>query len=92
MNRKAILEAAMQCVCHDRQDQHGAPENTFAVIADLWEMFLAHRCGLEGNLTPADVAVMMTLFKAARYVSNPSNPDNYIDGAGYMALAGEMRE
>lgn len=33
MNRKEILEAAEQCVCHDRNEQYGEPENNFAVIA-----------------------------------------------------------
>lgn len=23
MNRREVLEAAIKCVCHDRQDQHG---------------------------------------------------------------------
>ena len=93
MNRKDTLEAAIKCVCQDRQDQHGAPENTFAHIADLWEMYLVHKYKLRDCaifIRPEDVAWMMVLFKVARSAANPSNTDNAIDAAGYAALALEL--
>ena len=36
MNRKEILEAAAKCVCGDREQDYGSPENNFAIIARLW--------------------------------------------------------
>lgn len=91
MNRKQILDAAIECVTKTRQDQHGNPENTFSAIADLWDTFLFHRFQTEGiALTPADVSWMMVLFKVARSIGNPKTMDSYVDAAGYSALAGEL--
>jgi hypothetical protein len=43
------------------------------------------------NITPADVARMMDLLKISRSVhGDPLNVDNYVDGAGYQALAGML--
>lgn len=90
MKRKEILEKAIACVCQDRQATHGKPENTFQAIADLWSSYLYHRFGVEDALAPHDVAWMMTLFKTARAIANPTHEDNPIDAAGYAALAGEL--
>ena len=87
MKRKEILEQAIQCVCHDRQDQHGKPENTFAVIANLWNTYLE---ATGAPLVEKDVAQMMVLFKIARSVCGNVKDDDYIDAAGYSALAGEL--
>lgn len=91
MNRKEVLEAAIECVTKTRQDQHGNPENTFAMIADLWEMYLTHRYDIDLSIEPPDVCVMMTLFKVARFGVGQHSDDNAIDGAGYFALANELR-
>jgi hypothetical protein len=32
----------------------------------------------------------MNLLKVARIKSNPEHPDNWVDGAGYMACGGEI--
>lgn len=50
--RKTILEAAEKCVCQDRQDTYGRPEDSFGAIADLWTAYLD--TGRE--ITPVDVA------------------------------------
>jgi len=88
MDRRTTLEVAIRCVCHDRQDQHGKPENTFQYIADYWNTYLNHKGPLP--LRGEDVAIMMNLFKVARSEMNPSNEDNYVDACGYMALASEL--
>ncbi len=90
MKRQEILETAIRCVCKDRQDMHGKPEDTFAAIADLWEIYLGHKYNFNGLITPKDVAWMMVLFKTARAISNPTNEDNNVDACGYAALAGEV--
>jgi len=100
MNRSEILDTAKSHVTKDRQTTHGKPENTFALIADFWTVYLKGRGLLppkkldeilvEPVVTAVDVAQMMALLKTARSVNNPSNEDNWVDHAGYMACAGEL--
>lgn len=44
MKRKEILEAAMRCVCGDREQDYGTPERNFELIADLWTTYLKAKC------------------------------------------------
>lgn len=84
--RKTILDAAEKCVCQDRQDTHGRPEDSFGAIADLWTAYL----GTGQEIDPVDVANMMVLLKIARAKENPKHQDNWVDMAGYAACAGEI--
>ena len=84
--RKTILDAAEKCVCQDRQDTHGRPEDSFCAIADLWTAYL----GTGQEIDPVDVANMMVLLKIARAKENPKHQDNWVDMAGYAACAGEI--
>lgn len=84
--RKTILDAAEKCVCQDRQDTHGKPEDIFGVIADLWTAYL----DIGRDITPVDVAQMMILLKVGRAKENPKHQDNWVDMAGYAACAGEI--
>lgn len=90
MTRKEILAAAERCVCGDREQDHGSPENNFRLIAEFWHTYLSAKCvaaGVHVQLDPEDVAAMMALLKIARASVNPEHVDSWIDGAGYMALA-----
>lgn len=101
MNRTEILEAAKKCVCGQRVQDYGKPERNFQTIADFWNDYLdaAHpELNLKGVaecmevsaiITPKDVAVMMGLLKVAR-IATGSNPDSFVDLAGYAACAGEV--
>lgn len=82
--RKTILDAAEKCVCQDRQDTHGNPEDSFSEIAMLWTAYTGN------DISPVDVAQMMILLKVARAKGNPKHQDNWIDVAGYAACAGEI--
>ena len=84
INRKTILETAEACVCRDRQDQYGKPEDSFSEIAMLWTAYTGN------DISPVDVAQMMILLKVARAKGNPKHQDNWIDIAGYAACAGEI--
>jgi len=84
MKRSEILDTAKEYVTKDRAATHGDAESNFGLIAAYWS---AH---LDAHVGPADVAVMMTLFKLARMKSNPAHIDNAIDAAAYAALAGEI--
>lgn len=89
MNRKEILEAAEKCICTDRNEQYGEPEDNFAVIAAMWDMYLLLK--KDRPLSSIDVANMMVLFKMARNMTAQTpKDDSYIDAVGYMACAGEL--
>lgn len=82
--RKTILEAAITCVCKERNDQYGEPEDCFQDIANLWAAYKGV------DFDPFDVAMMMSLLKVARAKANPQHTDNYVDLCGYGSIAGEL--
>lgn len=91
MTRKEILEKATQCVCGERDTDYGAPENSFSLIAHLWNSYLSG--SFNGRsvhlITEKDVGVMMALLKIAR-IAKSDNIDSFVDLAGYAACAGEI--
>lgn len=91
MTRPEILEAARACVCGEREQEYGSPENNFATIAGLWEVYLdaAHPEDCIHSIDPKDVAIMMALLKVAR-IATGSSLDSFVDLAGYAACAGEV--
>lgn len=91
MTRAEILDAAKKCVCGDREQDYGSPENNFQTIAELWKAYLHNKiCDNEIFISPSDVAAMMALFKVARIVTGNGKDDNWIDLAGYAACGGEL--
>lgn len=96
ITRKFILQEAEKCVCGDRDEQYGNPEQSFGAIADFWGAYLwnkndlGHR-GLGKNfISTDDVSAMMVLFKMARVATGQNKADNWIDAAGYAACGGEI--
>jgi hypothetical protein len=90
MHREKLLEDVYNTICRDRQDQYGAPEDNFQYIANFWNNYLSAKNHIALNLSAEDVAVMMSLLKVARMATGVKHYDNYIDAAGYLALAGEQ--
>lgn len=88
MNREEILQTAIRYVTKDRAATHGNAESSFEEIAILWQWWLHGREVCE--VDSLDVAMMMTLFKIARIKGNPGHLDSFVDGAGYLAIAGEI--
>lgn len=84
--RNKILNEAVRCVCGGRDEEHGEPENNFALIGRLWREYL----DTDKPITGHDVAVMMALLKIARIASGRVKMDNYVDLAGYAACAGGL--
>ena len=82
--RGYFLDEAKKIVCNDRETQYGSPENNFQVIADLWQAYLGM------DISPEDVAIMMTLMKIARIRSGSFKGDSWIDAIGYMACGAEV--
>lgn len=83
---KVLLDAG-DTIRHRLKD-HGHTNRSFGMIADLWTNYIAHTFTIRGEtkLYPHDVAKMMALIKVARSVYGDSH-DNFVDGAGYLALA-----
>lgn len=84
MKRKEVLEAALRCVCGDREQDYGSPENNFKKIAEFWSTYLGYK------IEATDVAAMLGLLKIARIASGNAKDDNWVDLAGYAACGGEL--
>ncbi len=83
MTRAEILEEARKCVCGDREEDYGSPEDNFGTIALLWSCYIGH------TVTALDVSMMMALLKIAR-IKAGTKGDSFVDLAGYAACAGEI--
>lgn len=94
MTREEILKEALQCVNGEREQQYGSPEDNFAVIADLWVVYLKSCCvssNADVFVVADDVAAMMALLKIARISSGVDKVDNWVDLAGYAACGGAIQ-
>lgn len=80
MKRDEILEAARVCVCGEREQDYGTPENNFETIGLLWGVYL--------RAAHPELA-MMGLLKVAR-IATGNKADSFVDLAGYAACAGEI--
>jgi len=82
--RGAALLQAFDVVNGERQDAYGNPEDAFALIAAYWSAFLKRL------VTPLEVSQMLMLMKIARMSGQKPHADNYVDLAGYAALAADL--
>lgn len=89
VTRKSVLETAMKCVCGDREQDYGSPENNFQTIANLWIDYLNAKEDVL-DIQPRDVAAMLALLKIARIATGHAKADNWVDLAGYAACGGEL--
>lgn len=91
LTRADILHAAEKCVCGQREQDYGTPEDNFKAIAELWEAYLNKACtrGVNVRVEAKDVAVMMALLKIARIAAGGGKADSWIDLAGYAACGAE---
>jgi hypothetical protein len=87
--RSSVLTEANRIVNGARADQYGGPENSFSKIASLWTAYLSSM-DEEVNISPSDVACMMTLLKIARLYNSPDHQDSWVDVAGYAACGAEV--
>lgn len=84
MTRAETLDKAKKCVCGERENEYGSPEDNFKIIADLWSAYKG------AKFTAKDVAMMMALLKIARIKSGTGTADSYVDLAGYAACGAEI--
>jgi hypothetical protein len=88
MLAKEALEKAAELVGGDRAEAYGDIYQNHKNISMLWNGYLYNI----DELKPEDVANMMELMKIARRKTGVFNADDYVDGAGYSAVALECRE
>lgn len=86
-----ILDDARKAVT-TKAEQHGDTEASFLMMADLWSTYVNHVSIIKGGieLDAGDVAQMMVMLKIARSAYGHGR-DNYVDAAGYTALAAMVR-
>ena len=92
LTRADILHAAEKCVCGQREQDYGTPEDNFETIARLWEIYLRRACMDEAGgvyIDANDAAMMMALLKIARIAAGGGKADSWIDLAGYAACGAE---
>lgn len=82
--RKRVLSEAERCVCGQREQDYGTPEDNFDRIAKMWSAYM----GVEFN--PVDVSMFMVMLKAARIKSGGGTMDSFVDGCGYFSCGGEI--
>lgn len=104
MNRSEILDEAKRLTTGDRQQQYGDAAQNYKAVGDLWGAYLLaslikagckiiNSDGKEVDflaIPPEDTLAMLALMKIGRSASGKPKPDHFVDGAGYMALAGEV--
>jgi hypothetical protein len=92
MKAQDIAMAAADLVSGDRAQSHGDIYDNHRRIADAWNGILrAAGKPTERPLDAHDVANLMEGMKIARRYAGSFNADDYIDGAGYAAVAGEIK-
>lgn len=84
--RQRVLSEAEKCVCGQREQDYGTPEDSFQKIGTFWTAYLNYAVKIDAE----DVAAMMALLKIARISENLQHMDSWVDLAGYAACGGEI--
>lgn len=85
LTREEVLAEAASIITGNREESYGKPEDSFSEIAQLWTWYVGK------PIYPGDVAKMMILLKIVRS-GHTEKRDNYVDIAGYAAIACELAE
>ena len=88
MDRSEILNAAEQAITVDRAATHGDAARNLEALA-MMRAALDHARG-DRPKAPCDEGIYMIGFKAVRASANPLHADNFVDAAGWSAVAGEI--
>ena len=73
-----------KAIIQDRGIDYGHPTDNMSRTASLWSAYL------EVPIEPHQVAMCLALVKVARSMET-GKVDNYIDGAAYFAISGQLR-
>lgn len=82
MNARDYLNEARATI-EDRGLDYGHPSDNMQRTASLWSAYL------EMPITDYQVAMCLALVKVARSMETAKS-DNYIDGAAYFAISGQL--
>jgi hypothetical protein len=74
-----------------REETHGDKKQNHQNIANFWNSYLKGKGIVEKEITPFDVAIMMSLLKIARMQSGSDNNDDIFDAAGYLIISSILR-
>jgi hypothetical protein len=85
-----MLSKAATIVAGDRNVTHGDKRVSFTAIAAAWEFYLKGRKNPDGPVRPQDVSIMMERLKELRAEYGQQVEDHWLDGAAYIAIAGEL--
>ena len=91
MKKEEILMKAVDLVSNSRQKSHGDTFKNHEQIAEFWNTYLDGKLKPMASITPDEVAMMLGLLKVSRSIVGNNNIDDYVDGAAYMAIAGELK-
>lgn len=92
MNAAQIATAAAGLVGGDRAKTHGDKTANHECIAHIWNGIMAAAGKAPKRpLDAHDVANLMEGMKIARRYAGSFNVDDYVDGCGYSAVAGEIK-
>jgi hypothetical protein len=91
MKATDIAASAALMVGGDRKEAYGDAKTGLDRIAAIWNGVLAAAGKPAASpLDAHDVANLMEGLKIARRYTGPYRFDNYVDGAGWSAIAGEV--
>lgn len=86
--RVLILAEGARLTNGERNVQYGPPAVNLAASAALKQVMREH---MVRDISPAELeALDMVLAKIGRIITGSVKRDNYVDGAAYFAIAGEM--
>jgi hypothetical protein len=74
-----ILTEASKLITEVRANEYG---DSFRMTAEMWSSYLGVQISVE------DFCIMMALMKVARAKCGKKIKDNFVDGVGYLGLAG----
>lgn len=89
--RIAMLKTAIQLTGADRQAVYGDSKTNMDHFAGLINAQFKNKLnsGSAFEFSPEDAAIIMVLAKVSRISVGIYHPDNFIDAAAYVAIAGE---
>lgn len=87
--RVEILNTGAVLTNGDRDKDYGSPLVNYTHTAAMLTAYFKDKIGYE--FTAEDACMIQVLVKASRVAGGHFKLDNYIDGATYLAMAGECR-
>ena len=82
--RADILKEADALIHGERMENYGAPSVSFSRIAAGWSVIFGQ------TIEPHQVCLAMAWLKIARLTQDATARDGAVDGAAYLAIAGEL--